>query len=69
MAGPAAEERLAEELSERGLRATRQRIGVLKALRRSRSHPTARQLHESLTSQQPVPASRRSTKLGSSSRR
>lgn len=53
MAGPTSEKRTAVELAEHGLRATRQRIGVLRALRLSRTHPTARQLHEALTRQQP----------------
>jgi Fe2+ or Zn2+ uptake regulation protein len=44
---------LAEELAARGLRATRQRIAVLEALRRARSHPTAAEIHRQLPRQQP----------------
>jgi len=46
------EERLAEELAARGLRATRQRIGLLRLLRRVGSHPTAAELHRALLRQQ-----------------
>ena len=46
------EERIAEELSRRGLRATRQRVAVLRLLRRVRGHPTARELHQRLLSEQ-----------------
>jgi Fe2+ or Zn2+ uptake regulation protein len=49
----AREEQAAQELAARGLRATRQRIGVLRLLRRSRSHPTAAELHRSLLAEQP----------------
>jgi Fe2+ or Zn2+ uptake regulation protein len=38
-------EKLAEELSRHGLRATRQRIAALRLLRRLRSHPTSAELH------------------------
>ena len=47
------EEAAATELAARGLRATRQRIGLLLLLRRSRSHPTAAELHRSLLGEQP----------------
>jgi Fe2+ or Zn2+ uptake regulation protein len=47
------EERLAAELSRRGLRATRQRIGALRVLRRLHSHPTAIELHERLLAEHP----------------
>jgi Fe2+ or Zn2+ uptake regulation protein len=43
-----ADERIAEELSRHGLRATRQRIAALRLLRRLRGHPTAPELHERL---------------------
>jgi Fe2+ or Zn2+ uptake regulation protein len=48
-----ARERTAEELAGRGLRATRQRIGLLDLLRRSRAHPTAAELHRGLLGEQP----------------
>ncbi len=44
---------LAEELAARGLRATRQRVGVLRVLRRLRTHPTALEVHRELRKQQP----------------
>jgi Fur family peroxide stress response transcriptional regulator len=47
------EERAAQELAARGLRATRQRIGLLLLLRRLRSHPTAAELHRSLLPEHP----------------
>jgi Fe2+ or Zn2+ uptake regulation protein len=53
MAPAAIERRLAEELAGRGLRATRQRVALLRLLRRSRSHPTAAELHRSLVAEQP----------------
>jgi Fe2+ or Zn2+ uptake regulation protein len=40
-----ADERIAEELSRRGLRATRQRVAALRLLRRLKGHPTAAELH------------------------
>jgi Fe2+ or Zn2+ uptake regulation protein len=49
----AAQPPIAEELASRGLRATRQRVGVLRLLRRSRSHPTALEVHRELRKQQP----------------
>lgn len=45
MAHPTADERIAEELSAHGLRATRQRVAALRLLRRLKSHPTAAELH------------------------
>jgi Fur family ferric uptake transcriptional regulator len=47
------DERIAEELAARGLRATRQRVGLLRLLRRSRAHPTAAKLHRALGADQP----------------
>ena len=43
-----ADERVAEELSRHGLRATRQRIAALRLLRRQKSHPTSAELHARL---------------------
>ena len=43
----------ATELAAHGIRATRQRIGVLKLLRRMRNHPTASDLHRRMLQQQP----------------
>ena len=43
-----ADEKVAEELSRRGLRATRQRIAALRLLRGLRSHPTSAELHARL---------------------
>lgn len=43
----------AAELAARGLRATQQRIGVLRLLRRSRCHPTVAQVHRRLLREQP----------------
>jgi Fe2+ or Zn2+ uptake regulation protein len=48
-----AREQLAVELAAHGLRATRQRIGVLRMLRRSMLHPTAADLHRALLREQP----------------
>lgn len=53
MASKDTEARLAEDLAARGLRATGQRLGVLRLLRRSRCHPTAAQVHQSLRREQP----------------
>jgi Fe2+ or Zn2+ uptake regulation protein len=47
------EELIAEELAAHGLRATRQRVAVLRLLRKSHAHPTAAALHRSLISDQP----------------
>jgi Fe2+ or Zn2+ uptake regulation protein len=44
---------VAAELSDRGLRATRQRVHVLRLLRRQRGHPTAAELHRQLLREQP----------------
>lgn len=41
-------EKIAEELSRHGLRATRQRIAALRLLRRLKSHPTSAELHARL---------------------
>jgi Fur family transcriptional regulator, stress-responsive regulator len=47
------DESLAKELAACGLRATRQRVGLLRLLRRrAGSHPTAAELHRGLTEQQ-----------------
>jgi Fur family peroxide stress response transcriptional regulator len=46
------DERIAEELSRHGLRATRQRVSALRLLRRLRSHPTAAELHRRLLPEQ-----------------
>jgi len=43
-----ADERIAEELSRHGLRATRQRTAALRLLRRLKSHPSAAELHRRL---------------------
>ena len=50
---PKADERAATELAGRGLRATRQRVALLRLLRRSRTHPTAAELHRELLEEQP----------------
>ena len=42
------DEKVAEELSRHGLRATRQRIAALRLLRRMKSHPTSAELHARL---------------------
>lgn len=51
MTQPTADEKVAEELSRHGLRATRQRIAALRVLRRVKSHPTAAELHARLLPQ------------------
>ena len=48
MPHPTADERIAEELSRHGLRATRQRVAALRHLRRVKSHPTSAELHARL---------------------
>jgi Fe2+ or Zn2+ uptake regulation protein len=53
MALRARDERTAGELAARGLRATRQRVALLRLLRRSRSHPSAAELHRALVAEQP----------------
>ena len=47
------DERLAEELSRYGLRATRQRISALRLLRRVRSQPRAAEVHRRLLPDHP----------------
>ena len=42
-----------EDLARHGLRATRQRVAVLRLLRRHRGHPTAMELHTRLVPEQP----------------
>jgi len=44
---------VADELAARGLRATRQRVGILRILRRARAHPTAAEVHRTLLRDQP----------------
>jgi Fe2+ or Zn2+ uptake regulation protein len=53
MARVHAERDLAEELAGVGLRATPQRIGVLRVLRALRTHPTAAEVHRRLLREQP----------------
>jgi Fe2+ or Zn2+ uptake regulation protein len=53
MATPSADERIATELAARGLRATRQRVALLRLLRRAHTHPTAAELHRSLVREHP----------------
>ena len=48
-----ADEQLATELAARGLRVTRQRVALLRLLRRSHSHPTAAELYRILLDQNP----------------
>lgn len=43
----------AAELAAHGLRATKQRVSVLRALRRARNHPTAAEIHRALVRRQP----------------
>ena len=47
------DETMAEELSRHGLRATRQRVAALRALRRLKGHPSAAELHVRLRAEQP----------------
>ena len=47
------DEDLAEELSRRGLRVTRQRTATLRLLRRLPGHPTAVEIHERLLREHP----------------
>jgi Fe2+ or Zn2+ uptake regulation protein len=47
------EQATAEDLARSGLRATRQRVAVLRLLRRHRGHPTAMELHTRLVAEQP----------------
>lgn len=44
---------LSDELAGRGLRATRQRIAVLDAVRQASNHPTAGEIHRILLASQP----------------
>jgi Fe2+ or Zn2+ uptake regulation protein len=53
MSRPDTDERVAAELAAQGLRATRQRIALLRLLRSSRSHPTAAALHRRLLAEHP----------------
>jgi Fe2+ or Zn2+ uptake regulation protein len=46
------DERTAEELATRGLRATRQRVAILRLLRSARGHPTAAEVHRSVQREQ-----------------
>lgn len=48
MPQPTIDEKLMEELSRRGLRATRQRVATLRLLRRLRGHPTVAEVHQRL---------------------
>jgi Fe2+ or Zn2+ uptake regulation protein len=48
MPRPSTDDRISEELSRHGLRATRQRVAALRLLRRSRTHPTSAELHARL---------------------
>jgi len=48
-----ADDSIAEELSRHGLRATRQRVAALRALRRAKSHPTVAELHARLLDEHP----------------
>ncbi len=47
------EKQIAVELAAHGLRATQQRLGVLRLLRGARDHPTAAALHRELVKRQP----------------
>jgi Fe2+ or Zn2+ uptake regulation protein len=47
------DESIGTELAARGLRATRQRVALLRLLRKARTHPTAAELHRSLVGKQP----------------
>ncbi|MFI5320986.1 MAG: Fur family transcriptional regulator [Myxococcota bacterium] len=53
MARSETERQIAVELAARGLRATQQRLGVLRLLRSARDHPTAATLHRALAKRQP----------------
>lgn len=48
MPHPTTDQKIAEELSRSGLRATRQRVAALRLLRRMKSHPTSAELHARL---------------------
>lgn len=47
------EERMASELAAHGLRATRQRVAVVRQLRKHRRHPTASQIHRAVARELP----------------
>jgi Fe2+ or Zn2+ uptake regulation protein len=53
MAEMSADDRIATQLAARGLRATRQRVALLRLLRRARSHPTAAELYGNLLEAHP----------------
>ena len=53
MAGRTRDKELGEELASVGLRATAQRVGVLRLLRRLESHPTSSELFTRLRREQP----------------
>jgi len=48
-----AEDRVAAELAARGLRATQQRVAVIRQLRKLRQHPTAAQIHRAVSRELP----------------
>ena len=52
MPRPTADEKIAEDLSRHGLRATRQRVAALRLLRRMKTHPTSAELHARLLPEQ-----------------
>jgi Fe2+ or Zn2+ uptake regulation protein len=49
----AVDQPFAEQLAARGMRATRQRLAVLRALRRASGHPTAAELHRNVRRELP----------------
>lgn len=53
MAQSDADRQIAIELAAHGLRATKQRLGVLRLLRNTHDHPTASTLHRALRKKQP----------------
>ena len=53
MAEMSEDDRIATQLAARGLRATRQRVALLRLLRRARSHPTAAELYANLLREHP----------------
>ena len=52
MPKPIADEKIAEDLSRHGLRATRQRVAALRLLARMKTHPTSAELHARLRQDQ-----------------
>lgn len=48
-----AEERVAAELAAQGLRATQQRVAVIRQLRKLRQHPTATEIHRAVRRELP----------------